>query len=264
MSSFKLFDAHLHIIDGRFPLMDNKGYLPAEFTCADYLRRMRPHRLAGGAVVSGSFQGFDQTYLLDALRTLGHGFVGVTQLTRNVTDEQLLHLHDAGVRAVRFNIHRGGSEDVRHLRSVAQRVHEVVGWHVELYVHSRELASLYALLANLPAVSIDHLGLSREGLPVLLKLVERGVRVKASGFGRIDFELGPALGELYATNPHALMFGSDLPSTRSPRPYEDGDIQRVIDTLGHEAAQRVLCDNAMGFYRPRLQTGGQSAEATPS
>ena len=36
----------------------------------------------GGAVVSGSFQGFDQSYLLDALDQLGPSFVGVTQLPR--------------------------------------------------------------------------------------------------------------------------------------------------------------------------------------
>jgi predicted TIM-barrel fold metal-dependent hydrolase len=32
-----VFDAHLHIIDPRFPLVPNKGYLPPAFTVADYL-----------------------------------------------------------------------------------------------------------------------------------------------------------------------------------------------------------------------------------
>ncbi len=33
----------------------------------------------GGAIVSGSFQGFDQRYLIASLQALGKGFVGVAQ-----------------------------------------------------------------------------------------------------------------------------------------------------------------------------------------
>jgi predicted TIM-barrel fold metal-dependent hydrolase len=198
---FKLFDAHLHIIDKHFPLVPNNGYLPNAFTCEDYLDRMQPYTLAGGAIVSGSFQAFDQTYLMDALGRLGPSFVGVTQVPATVSDEELLALNSAGVRAVRFNLKRGGSEEVEHLDRMARRVHELADWHVELYVDSRELPSLYATLAALPAVSIDHLGLSKDGFGALLQLVERGVHVKATGFGRVDFEVRTALQDLFAANP---------------------------------------------------------------
>ena len=90
--------------------------------------------------------------------------------------------------------------------------------HTELYVDSRVLPELKDVLIRLPAVSIDHLGLSREGFPGLLTLAEKGVRVKATGFGRIDFDPVTALKDLYSANPSALMFGTDLPSTRAPRP----------------------------------------------
>lgn len=245
----KLFDTHLHIIDSRFPLVPNNGYLPPEFTASDYLKRMQGYELAGGAVVSGSFQVFDQTYLIAALQQLGPAFVGVTQLPATVTDAELLQLHQAGVRAVRFNLKRGGSEEVAHLENFALRVHELVGWHVELYVDSRELPTLYPTLIKLPAVSIDHLGLAREGFPTLLKLVEKGVHVKATGFGRVDFDVPAALRDIFATNPDALMFGTDLPSTRAPHPYTDADFQLVIDTLGMENASKVLYDNAFRFYQ---------------
>lgn len=36
-----VFDAHFHIIDPRFPLVANNGYVPAPFSCADYRARMR-------------------------------------------------------------------------------------------------------------------------------------------------------------------------------------------------------------------------------
>ena len=248
--AFPIFDSHFHIIDARFPLVPNQGYLPDNFTCDDYLRAASSFNLAGGAVVSGSFQAFDQDYLLAALQRLGPSFVGVTQLPASVSDEEILRLDAAGVRAVRFNLKRGGSEGVAQLEAFARRVHEVAGWHVELYVDSRELADLFATLVALPAVSIDHLGLSKSGFPTLLKLAEQGVRVKATGFGRIDFDAKEALRALSAANPEALLFGTDLPSTRAPRPYFDDDLLLVLDALGEELAKKALYGNAAGFYRP--------------
>lgn len=253
LKRFPLFDSHFHIIDHRFPLTPNNGYLPGDLTCSDYLSQISTYDLRGGAIVSGSFQAFDQSYLLDALRTLGPGFIGVAQLPTTTTDDEILELDRAGVRAVRFNLKRGGSEDARHLDTMALRVHELAGWHVELYADSRELGGLYETLSSLPAVSIDHLGLSKEGFGTLLKLTERGVRVKATGFGRVDFDVPTALKQLYAANPHALMFGTDLPSTRAPRPYADEDFLLVVDTLGDEAAQAVFFDNAATFYRVSRQ-----------
>ncbi|WP_337879673.1 amidohydrolase family protein [Rheinheimera sp.] len=250
LNSFSLFDSHLHIIDPRYPLVPNQGYLPPPFSCSHYLTRLSAYRLCGGAVVSGSFQGFDQRYLLDALRNLGPAFVGVTQLPASVSDSQLMDLDAAGVRAVRFNLKRGGSEEVRHLASMAARVFDVARWHVELYVDSAELPALAPTLCALPAVSIDHLGLSKAGFKPLLKLAEQGVKVKATGFGRVDFPVAAALKSLYAANPDSLMFGTDLPSTRAPRAYTDQDFCLVYDALGADAAEKVFSTNALQFYRP--------------
>lgn len=249
LQRFPLFDSHFHIIDRRFPLTSNNGYLPDDLICREYRSQTSGYDLRGGAIVSGSFQAFDQSYLLDALHTLGPLFVGVTQLPVTVSDQEIRDLDSAGVRAVRFNLKRGGSEDVRHLDAMARRVHDLVGWHVELYVDSKQLDGLFETLAALPAVSIDHLGLAEEGFGTVLKLAERGVRVKATGFGRVDFDVPTALRELYAANPHALMFGTDLPSTRAPRPYADSDFLLVAETLGNEAARAVFYDNAADYYR---------------
>jgi predicted TIM-barrel fold metal-dependent hydrolase len=247
--NFPLFDAHLHIIDPRFPLVANQGYLPAPFTVADYRARTAGYNLVGGAIVSGSFQAFDQSYLRAALAELGPGFVGVTQLPATVSDAEILDLHRSGVRAVRFNLKRGGSAEISDLEAMALRVHALAGWHVELYADARDLGELVPLLTRLPAVSVDHLGLSREGLPTLMKLVGAGVRVKATGFGRVDFDVAAALQLLCALNPDAVLFGTDLPSTRAARPYADADFLLVNDALGEELARKVFCTNALNFYR---------------
>jgi predicted TIM-barrel fold metal-dependent hydrolase len=103
----RLFDAHFHVIDPAHPLVENNGYLPDPFTAQDYLQRVAELNVAGGAVVSGSFQAFDQGYLRDALSVLGPGFVGVTQIPADTTDETIRDLDRAGIRAVRFNLKRG-------------------------------------------------------------------------------------------------------------------------------------------------------------
>lgn len=255
VAGIPVFDSHFHIIDRRFPLVPNDGYLPDDFTCSDYLKRTAGLTLAGGAVVSGSFQALDQDYLVDALATLGPGFVGVTQLPASVSDEEVLRLDRLGVRAVRFNVKRGGSERLEQLEWLATRVHRLAGWHVELYIDARDLPELKETLLRLPAVSIDHLGLSREGFPTLLALAEKGVRVKATGFGRVDFDVAWALKELAAANPEALMFGTDLPSTRAPRPYQDQDLITVVEALGEDLARKALAENALAFYHPAGQRG---------
>lgn len=249
LNDYPLFDSHMHIIDKRFPVVSNHGYLPPEFGCKSYLERMSGYNLCGGVVVSGSFQAFDQRYIVDTLKTLGRSFVGVTQLPASVSDEEIQRLNGLGVKAVRFNLQRGGSETIVYLSSMASRVYEIAGWHVELYIDSDELESLHTVLVSLPSVSIDHLGLSGSGLQALIKLAEKGVRVKASGFGRVDFDIAAALKSLYSANPSCLMFGSDLPSTRAPRPYSDNDFILVADALGEKGAAKVFSENAIEFYR---------------
>ncbi len=244
----RVFDGHLHIINPRFPLEPNRGYLPDPFTVEDYLERTAPLCVVGGAVVSGSFQAFDQGYLIDALERLGPSFVGVTQLPASVPDEEVLRLHAAGVRAVRFNLYRGGSESLDHLERLALRVHDLAGWHAELYVDSKDLPELEPRLAALPGVVIDHLGMTQDGYTALLRLVGRGVKVKATGFGRVRLDVPEALREIAAVDPGALIFGTDLPGTRAERPFEEADVDLIVESLGEPLADRVLRENALDWY----------------
>jgi predicted TIM-barrel fold metal-dependent hydrolase len=234
-----IFDAHFHVIDVRFPLVPNQGYLPPEFTVDDYRARVAGLGVTGGAVVSGSFQAFDQTYLVDSLARLGPGFVGVAQVPPSIADEEVLALAAAGVRAWRLNLFRGG--DAAELDR-ARRLYELAGWHLEVY--ARELEPLASRLRAVPRLVIDHLGMSRAGLPALLELVEAGAYVKATGFGRVDHDVPAALRAIAAVNPGALLFGTDLPSTRAARPFEDGD----LDIVREAAGERALYANAADLY----------------
>lgn len=244
----KIFDSHFHIIDFNFPIIENQEYMPPNYVVSDYRKETTGLNVQGGAIVSGSFQGFDQDYLLKALKKMGSTFCGVTQLPFTVTNKKVLDLHHKGVRAIRFNIKRGGSEDLSKLDYFARRLYDFVGWHSELYIDAKELPEIESTIEKLPAISIDHLGLSEEGLPHLLRLVDKGIRIKATGFGRVELNIQNALKSIYDVNPDALMFGTDLPSTRAKRPFEYGDIELIQQLFDEQATEKILYTNAYQWY----------------
>ena len=245
----KVFDTHLHIIDPAHPLQENNGYMPDPFTVADYQECIEGLNIQGGAVVSGSFQGFDQGYLIDALKALGSNYVGVTQVPGDTKDKRILELHEAGVRAVRFNVARGGSANLDELENLARRVYELAGWHAEFYIDARTIdEDLSQRIAALPAASIDHLGMHKDGLDNLLRLVEKGIKVKATGLGRVELDPTATIKAIMDVDPTALMVGTDLPSTRAKRPFENADFDLIAQALTPEQAAAVFWDNAAAFY----------------
>ncbi len=244
----KLFDSHFHIINPDFPLVINNGYLPPAFAVNDYKQAIKDYQIGGGVVVSGSFQAFDQEYLLNALELLGKNFFGVANIPVAMADDELDRLNKAGVVAVRFNLKRGGSESVNHIEKLSNYLFERYNWHTELYVDSDDLESLKPVLKNIPKFSIDHLGLSKSGFNDLLYWVERGIKVKATGFGRIDFDPIERMKSIYRINPDALMFGTDLPSTRAKQPFTYRDIQLIENNFTQDETVRILYKNAFDWY----------------
>ncbi|KAB8039870.1 2-pyrone-4,6-dicarboxylate hydrolase [Silvanigrella paludirubra] len=248
MEQFKIFDSHFHIIDKKFPLVENNGFMPEEFNVENYKTTVKNLNVVGGAVVSGSFQEFDQSYLINALKILGEKFVGVTQIPSSISDEEIIKLHNCGIRAIRFNVKRGGSASIHEIESFGNRVYELVKWHTEIYIDSTNLKDLIPKISKLKKFSIDHLGLSKEGLEFLKKLVEKGGIVKATGFGRINFDPIKAIHELIKINPNSVIFGTDLPSTRAPIPFSENDVKKIINNFETNDIHNILLNNAKYFY----------------
>lgn len=247
-----VFDAHCHIIDTRYPIIANQGYTPPSFPLEAYQQQTRPLGVTAGAIVSGSFHGNDQTYLRALLPRLGPRWVGVTQVAPDVPDEEITSLAAIGVRALRFNIFRGRIDAVDDIVSLANRAHAAGHWHAEIYADAAALRPHVGKLSKLPQIVIDHMGMTEEGLSVVLDLVDAGARIKATGFGRVTMNVSRAIERIAARNPNALMFGTDLPSTRAKRPFEVADIALVKDVLGPALSKRALWDNAVSLYRPSV------------
>lgn len=247
-----IFDSHCHIIDPKYPIVANQGYTPPAFTLAQYQQQVNPLGVTSGAIVSGSFHGFDQTYLVGALKQLGPRWVGVTQVPANIPDAEIAKLAVVGVRALRFNVFRGRIDNVDDIVSLANRAHAAGQWHAEIYADAAALRPHVAKLSKLPKLVIDHMGMTEEGLPVVLDLVDAGASVKATGFGRVTMDVAKTVERIAARNPAALMFGTDLPSTRAKRPFEPSDIDLVRRVLGPQLAHRALWSNAVSVYRPQV------------
>ena len=231
--------------------------------------------IQGGAVVSGSFQLYDQGYLLDALSQLGNStFVGVTQLPLDepVEAESVAKLASAGVRAIRYNITRGVATgfSTELVRKQATAVHDHAKWHSEFYIDCALLADgqYFDLLTSLPVVSIDHVGFSAAGLPHLLRLLRHRAShslptyVKLTGFGRLNGsreDVRESIIALLRAHPESLVFGSDMPSTRAREPFsEEADVELILQCVqevsGGGAAQMslvgsVFWGNACRLYR---------------
>src|SRR3990167_205956 len=243
-----LFDAHFHIIDPAFPLIPNNGFMPEAFTVQMYQKEAKQYNITGGVIVSGSFQSFDYGYMLHAFKQLGPNYVGVINLPETASNDEILRLYSKGVKGVRFNLFRGGSETVDRLINFAKRINELCGMHIELYISGEQLVEYFDLLLQLPKFSIDHLGLTKIGEKQLLKLVEKGASVKATGFMRVDFDPLSRMKTIYAINPDALMFGTDFPGTRASRLFDISDLQLIQNNFSDADSQKILANNALKFY----------------
>ncbi len=80
----------------------------------------------------------------------------------------------------------------------------------------------------------------------------RRLPLKASGFGRVKLDVPKTLETIARKNPNALVFGTDIPSTRALRPFEAADIDLVERVLGRELAQKAFWDNPLALYRIKL------------
>jgi predicted TIM-barrel fold metal-dependent hydrolase len=229
-------------------LVENNGYLPPEFTVENYKEKVENYGIVGGAIVSGSFQKFDQEYLVDSLKSMGKNYFGVANIPIGMNKSELERLNQSNIRAVRFNLKRGGSESLGNLVELSNRLYERYNWHTELYIDSKDLKGLKTTLEQIPKFSIDHLGLSETGLGDLYYWAEKGVKIKATGFGRLDFNPINIMKKIYSINPNSLMFGTDLPSTRAKTPFIFDHLKMINDNFADSEKKRILYQNAVNWY----------------
>ena len=65
----------------------------------------------------------------------------------------------------------------------------------------------------------------------------------------MKLDVPKTLEQVARTNPQALVFGTDIPSTRAERPFMPSDVDLVENVLGAELARKAFWDNPLALYR---------------
>lgn len=268
-------DAHCHVFGpgDQFPFAPERKYTPCDaskdqlFALRDFLGFSR------NVIVQATCHGADNRALLDALQHSDGRARGVVTLKRDVSDEELQAMHDAGVRGVRFNFVKRLVDALPKddLMEIAQRI-KPLGWHIVIYFESQELPELYDFFTSLPTtVVVDHMGRPDVTKPVdgpefdlFIKLLDENPnfwskvscpeRLSRSGPPTYD-DVVPFARRVVETFPDRVLWGTDWPhpNMKSHMP-DDGKLVDFIPRIAvtPELQQKLLVTNPMRLYWPEL------------
>src|SRR5882757_3871508 len=154
-------DCHMHIYDGgRFPPSRPGARMQPDAAVADYRLLQRRLGLSRTVVVTPAAYHTDNAVTLDAIAQLGSQARGVAVVHPSVTDAELKHMADGGIRGIRFTQFdpRTAATTLDMIEPLARRV-EPLGWHVQIHLRSDQIVDAAELLQRLPGtVVFDHLG----------------------------------------------------------------------------------------------------------
>jgi 2-pyrone-4,6-dicarboxylate lactonase len=159
-------DAHCHVFGpgAEFPYAPERKYTPCDAGKAQ-LFALRDHLgFDKNVIVQATCHGADNRALLDALRHSEGRARGVVTVKRSISDGELLNMHEAGVRGVRFNFVKRLVDFTPkdELMEIAARI-APLGWHVVIYFEAEDLLELWDLFTALhddlaTTVVVDHMG----------------------------------------------------------------------------------------------------------
>jgi len=155
-------DAHCHVFGpgAEFPYAPERKYTPCDAS-KHQLSALRDHLgFEKSVIVQATCHGADNSAMVDALRHSNGRAKGVATVKRDVSDQALQDMHDAGVRGVRFNFVKRLVDFTpkEELLEIAQRI-KAWGWHVVIYFEAVDLPELWDFFTALPTtVVVDHMG----------------------------------------------------------------------------------------------------------
>jgi len=266
-------DAHCHVFGPGeiFPYAPERKYTPCDAS-KEKLWALRDHLgLERNVIVQATCHGADNRALVDAIENSAGRARGVATVRREVSDEELQRLNEAGVRGARFNFVKRLVDVLPSdsLAEMAERV-EPLGWHLVIYVESRDLPEFHDFFASLPiTIVFDHMarpdvtkdpnGEDFDGFIDLLAENEN-MWAKVSCPDRLTVSGPPAYEDVvpYArrvveTFPDRVLWGTDWPhpNLKSHMP-DDGKLVDYIPRVAvtEELQRKLLVDNPMRLYWP--------------
>lgn len=237
-------DCHAHVFGpaARFPYAEPRSYTPDDAPLEAYLAHLDRLGCERGVLVQPSAYGRDNAAMLDALAREPRRLRGVAVGGAELDAQTLKAWHAAGVRGLRANeFRRDGKPYYQNGVRLADveplyRAMADLGWHLQLWIDTRDLPELLPALARCPVpVVVDHMGrmehrhgTAHPGFQALVRGVGEGqLWAKVSGTYRLGatapdyLEARPFHDALVAANPDNLVWGSDWPHPRPEGPVPD-------------------------------------------
>jgi len=259
-------DCHFHIFGpfDRFPMSSGRRYTPPESLIPRYLALAETLGLQRMVVVQASIYGTQNAVTLNAIAQFGlHRARGVAVVDESFDESVLKHLHDQGIRGVRFNLVSGNGTPQDQLETLARRV-APLGWHIQVYAEGEMLVDVAPLLARLPVeVVIDHcggvkatLGVRHPQFQALLRLLDSGrawvktCSYRASSAGAPWTDVAPNVKALVAAAPERCVWGTDWPHAQmDPQPEAGMLLDQVFEWVPDAALrQKILVENPARLY----------------
>lgn len=263
-------DAHCHVFgpSAQFPYAPERKYTPCD-AGKDELFRLRDFLgFSRNVIVQATCHGKDNRAMVDACRAAGDLARGVASVRQDVSREELRAMHEAGVRAVRFNFVRRlvDATPQEVFIGIAGKIQEF-GWSIVVYFEAQDLEELTPFLRLLPGiVVVDHMGRPDVAKGVDHPDFQRFVDLMADN-GNIWTKLtcperlslaGPPYADVvpFANSimerfPDRVLWGTDWPhpNLKSHMP-DDGALVDFIPQIAKTVTEqrKLLVDNPMRLY----------------
>jgi len=271
-------DAHCHVFGpgAEFPYAPERKYTPCDAS-KHQLFALRDHLgFDKNVIVQATCHGADNSALVDALISSKGKARGVATVKRQVTDQEIQTMHDAGVRGVRFNFVKRLVDFTPkdELLEIATRIKQW-GWHVVIYFEAVDLAELWDFFTALPTtVVVDHMGRPNVDQPVdgpqfqlfmkfmrehhnVWSKVSCPERLSVTGPPALNGEQNPYLDvipfarQVVETFSDRVLWGTDWPHPNLKDHMPDDGL--LVNYIPHIAVtpqlqQQLLVDNPMRLY----------------
>ncbi len=268
-------DTHAHICGpiSRFRYAEERIYTPPDALVPDYVGLLKAIGCGRAVLVQPSVYGADNTVLLAGLKDIrasGIDCRGVAVIDRNINDEELQRLDDAGIRGIRFNLVDVANPKtglpLDEIRALCARI-AALDWHAELLIHVDDYPDFDVLFADWPVdIVIGHMGYCRlgqspesEGFRAMLRLAGQGrCWIKMTGPYRISSgdlpyrEAGDFARALVENVPDRLIWGTDWPHVMVTKPMpNDADLcDLFVDWVADlKTWEKILVANPAQLYR---------------
>ena len=267
-------DAHCHVFGpmAEFPFSAKAKYLP-EDAGPDMLFALRDHLgFEKNVIVQASCHGTDNSATLHAIAASAGKARGVAVVDPAIGDNDLMRLHDGGIRGIRFNFLKRLVDNAPKDKflEVAGRLPK--GWHVVIYFEADILEEMRPFMDAIPVpIVVDHMGRpdvtqgpdgpdmrafrklleSRDDIWFKPTCPDRLDAKKEGGMGDPWDNFAHAIAPLVADYPDRCIWGTDWPHPNMQDEVpDDGHVVDMIPRIAPtaELQTRLLVENPNRLY----------------